>query len=39
MAQVILKNLTKKFDDTVAVENISTTIEDRQFVVLVGPSG
>ena len=39
MAQVTLKNLTKKFDEVVAVDNISTVIEDRQFVVLVGPSG
>jgi len=39
MAQVILKNLTKKFDEVVAVDNINTIIEDRQFVVLVGPSG
>ena len=39
MAQVTLKDLTKKFDEVVAVDNISTIIEDRQFVVLVGPSG
>jgi len=39
MAQVTLKNLTKKFDEVVAVDNISSVIEDRQFVVLVGPSG
>src|SRR5680860_53344 len=39
MAKVTLKNLTKKFDEVVAVDNISTIIEDRQFVVLVGPSG
>lgn len=39
MAQVVLKDLTKKFDEVVAVDNMNTTIEDRQFVVLVGPSG
>src|SRR5665811_1172050 len=39
MAQVILKNLTKKFDEVMAVDSINTIIEDRQFVVLVGPSG
>ena len=39
MAQVVLKDLTKKFDEVVAVDNISSTIEDQQFVVLVGPSG
>ncbi|MFZ3106185.1 MAG: ABC transporter ATP-binding protein, partial [Candidatus Hydromicrobium sp.] len=39
MAKVIVKNLTKKFDDVVAVNNMNSTIEDREFVVLVGPSG
>jgi multiple sugar transport system ATP-binding protein len=39
MAKVVLKNLTKKFDEVIAVNNMNTTIEDREFVVLVGPSG
>ncbi len=39
MAKVILKNLTKKFEDVIAVNNISSTIEDQEFAVLVGPSG
>jgi len=39
MAKVVLKNLTKKFDEVVAVDNINSTIEDREFAVLVGPSG
>ena len=39
MAKVILKNLTKKFEDVVAVNNINSTIEDQEFAVLVGPSG
>ncbi len=39
MAKVVLKNLTKKFEDVVAVNNINGTIEDKEFVVLVGPSG
>jgi len=39
MAKVLLKNLTKRFDDVVAVNNVSDVIEDKQFVVLVGPSG
>ncbi len=39
MAQVVLKNLTKKFDEVVAVDNMNSTIEDMEFVVLVGPSG
>jgi len=39
MAKVILKNLTKKFEDVVAVNNMNSTVEDKAFVVLVGPSG
>ncbi|MBC7332949.1 MAG: sn-glycerol-3-phosphate ABC transporter ATP-binding protein UgpC [Actinobacteria bacterium] len=39
MARVVLKNLTKKFEDVIAVNNINATVEDREFVVLVGPSG
>ena len=39
MAKVLLKNLTKRFDDVLAVNKISDVIEDKQFVVLVGPSG
>ncbi len=39
MAQVVLKRVTKKFDDVVAVNDISLDIHDKEFVVLVGPSG
>jgi multiple sugar transport system ATP-binding protein len=39
MANVLLKNLTKKFDEVVAVYNVNLEIADREFVVLVGPSG
>ncbi|MCL5070882.1 MAG: sn-glycerol-3-phosphate ABC transporter ATP-binding protein UgpC [Actinobacteria bacterium] len=39
MAKVVLKDLTKKFDEVIAVNSMNTTIEDREFVVLVGPSG
>ena len=39
MAKVFLKNLTKRFDEVVAVNNMNDVIEDQQFVVLVGPSG
>ncbi len=39
MAKVLLKDLTKRFDDVVAVNKMSDVIEDKQFVVLVGPSG
>src|SRR5258708_39166771 len=39
MANVILKNITKKINDNVIVNNISLEIPDKEFCVLVGPSG
>ncbi len=39
MANVRLKNITKRFDGTVAVKDINLEIPDSEFVVLVGPSG
>ncbi len=39
MAQVTLTNVTKKFGDFTAVNDISMEIEDGKFTVLVGPSG
>jgi multiple sugar transport system ATP-binding protein len=39
MAQVVLKDLGKKFDEVVAVRDVNLTIKDQEFVVLVGPSG
>ncbi len=39
MAQVVLEELTKKFDEVVAVREMNLTIKDREFIVLVGPSG
>lgn len=39
MAQVSLKDLTKKFDEVVAVNDVNLNINDQEFVVLVGPSG
>ena len=39
MARVVLENVTKKFDDVVAVDNVSIDIKDKEFLVLVGPSG
>jgi multiple sugar transport system ATP-binding protein len=39
MAQVILRNITKRYDDTLAVKGIDLDIQDKEFLVLVGPSG
>ncbi len=39
MAEVVLKDLLKKFGDVVAVKNMNLTVHDREFLVLVGPSG
>ncbi|WP_299144271.1 ABC transporter ATP-binding protein [uncultured Tateyamaria sp.] len=39
MAEVILKNLSKSFGDQIGVEDISMTIPDGAFVVLLGPTG
>ena len=39
MAKVELKNLTKKYGEVIAVQNMNLTISDNEFLVLVGPSG
>jgi multiple sugar transport system ATP-binding protein len=39
MAEVTLTNITKRFGDFTAVDDISMEIEDGKFTVLVGPSG
>lgn len=39
MAEVIFKNVTKKFDSDIALDNFSMTIADGSFVVLLGPTG
>src|SRR5205809_7161818 len=39
MADVALHNVVKRFDEVEAVRNISLTIPDSEFVVLVGASG
>jgi multiple sugar transport system ATP-binding protein len=39
MAEVALRNVVKRYDDVVAVSNISLDIPNHEFVVLVGPSG
>jgi len=39
MANVKLKNLTKRYRDVVAVNNVSFEVNDKEFLVLLGPSG
>ena len=39
MAGVTLNNITKKFDDVTAVNDLSIQIRDKSFAILVGPSG
>jgi len=39
MVSVTLKNVTKKFGTTVAVNNVSLKVKDRELAVFVGPSG
>ena len=36
---IVIKNLTKKFGNVVAVNNVSLTIEPGTFLTLLGPSG
>lgn len=37
--EIVLKNLTKKFDDTIAVDNLNLTFADGELTGLLGPSG
>src|ERR671919_3100300 len=39
MAQVVMKDLNKKYDEVHAVKDVNLDIRDKEFVVLVGPSG
>ncbi|HBG27986.1 MAG: glycerol-3-phosphate ABC transporter ATP-binding protein [Planctomycetes bacterium GWF2_41_51] len=39
MANVIIKNLTKRFNEFTAVDDLNIEIKDKEFAVLVGPSG
>src|SRR6267143_1934497 len=39
MAQVVIKELNKKYDGVHAVKDVNLTIRDKEFMVLVGPSG
>jgi multiple sugar transport system ATP-binding protein len=39
MAPITFEHLTKRFDETTAVDDLSIEIDDGEFLVLVGPSG
>lgn len=39
MAEVILHDVVKSFGDVIAVDHVSFTIRDGEFIALVGPSG
>jgi len=39
MVKIILKEITKKFGDFTALNNINLKIDDREFMALLGPSG
>ncbi len=39
MARVLLKGLTKRFGEVVAVDNLNLEAKDKEFVVFLGPSG
>jgi multiple sugar transport system ATP-binding protein len=39
MANVLIRNLNKKFDEVHVVKDVNLEIRDKEFMVLVGPSG
>ncbi|HUG60724.1 MAG TPA: ABC transporter ATP-binding protein, partial [Methylomirabilota bacterium] len=39
MAEIALAGLTKRFGDTAAVDDLTLTVGDGEFVVLLGPTG
>ncbi|MDQ4029267.1 MAG: ABC transporter ATP-binding protein, partial [Actinomycetota bacterium] len=39
MAEIVLDDVTKRYGDTTAVEDLDLEIQDGEFMVLVGPSG
>ena len=39
MARVDLREITKRFDEVVAVDRLSLDVSDKEFLVLLGPSG
>lgn len=39
MSEIVLKNISKRWGNFVAVDNLNMVIEDRAFITLLGPSG
>jgi multiple sugar transport system ATP-binding protein len=39
MAHVQIRNITKRFDNLTAINNLTLEVKDREFVVFLGPSG
>jgi multiple sugar transport system ATP-binding protein len=39
MGRLVLEHVTKRFDSTTAVDDLSLEVEDEEFLVLLGPSG
>jgi multiple sugar transport system ATP-binding protein len=39
MASITYEHVTKRFDDTIAVDDLDIEVKDGEFLVLVGPSG
>ena len=39
MAEIVLSNITKRWGSFVGVHDFDLTIEDREFLVLLGPLG
>lgn len=39
MAEVVLENVAKSYDQTRVIQDVSLTVQDQEFLVLVGPSG
>lgn len=39
MPEIVLKNVTKKFGGSIAVDDLNLNIQDKEFITLLGPSG
>ncbi len=39
MAEVVLENVAKSYEKTQVIQDVSLTVRDQEFVVMVGPSG